>query len=527
MNINLPYIIDVAIAITVFYLAYVFLFSNVKMFAFNRIYLISSMLVSFVIPLITFTKKIVMPASVGLVGTAPESVSSLTVSPVEVFFGLSWQQLLELLFILGFTSFLVILVIGHINILMIIRKSSKQSLYGHYVLVTQKDILPFNYFDKLIIPSKIINTSHIQSVIYHENIHKKELHCIDLLLMEIMFLFQWFNPFAWLMKKAVRDNLEFMTDDKVAGFVDKQEYQLGIIFLAGKTTFYPFPSLSNQSQLKKRIIMMTKNKQSKFQWIKTLIIIPVLAFMTITLSGREVQITFPETEAKTEEISITVDKEDITSLNAEEYEDAAVDIIEEVKNNTATKTTATSDSNQNTVEDKTIKGMVNDENNQPMVGVIVLLKGSTKGMITDVEGKYELANIPNDGVLLFQMFNYENKEVAVNDQNIINVQLEKSVSDATPDAKSVAEQNSTTNISVKLTTHSTNDDLSLQIRSKNDSKFPSIFIVDGKKYTPVEFFMSTVKAEDIEAMSVLKDNEAFEKYGEEGKNGVIIITTKK
>ena len=447
MNTNLPYIIDVSIAITIFYLAYFLLFSKVKMFVFNRIYLVTSMLISFIIPFIPFTEHIIMPATEAIVSTAPVSVSDLTPLSAKASFFFSWQQLL---YIFGLSSFLVILITGHIKVLIIIGKSSRQSLYGHSVLVTQKDIPPFTYFNKLIIPSKIINTPHIQSVIYHEDIHKKELHCIDILLMEIMFLFQWFNPFAWLMRKAVRDNLEFLTDEKVTGIIDKNEYQLGIVSLAGKNTFYTFPSLSNQSQLKKRIIMMTKNKQSRFQWIRTLAIIPMLALMTVTLSGREIQVIVPEA------------------------------------------------SNLNTTEDKTIKGTVTDENGQPVINAIIMLKGSKTGTVTKTDGTYSLSNIPNGSVLLFQMFNYDSKEVAVNNQNVINVQLKKSTSDAV------------------------SDDKSIEFDAKKYDKH--YFIIDGKAYKEVP---KEIKQTDIAFVDVYKGQVAIDQLGEESKNGLVIITTKK
>jgi len=564
MNINLPYFADVAIAITVFYLAYLLLFSKEKMFVFNRIYLITSMLVSFIIPLITFTEQIVMPVTAGFSVTGMETVSSASEAfPPIILFGLTLYQLLALLFISGFVFFLTTLITGHIKAMMIIKKSSNQSLYGYHVKVTQKDIPPFTYFNKLTIPSKIINSTHIQSVINHENIHKEERHCIDLLLMEIMFLFQWFNPFAWFMKKAVRDNLEFLTDDKVTGFIDKQEYQLGIISLAGKTTFYTFPSLSNQSQLKKRIIMMAKNKQSKFRWIKIFIIAPMLAIMTATLSGREIQFIYPETE--TEEISITEDdnlkgtvadkngkpiagvsitvknsttgtitdlegnfelqnikKGDVLSISMINYNNMEVHVGDSKKiniglgdpvNNTVTKTTTTTSiaSKPIEVDGKNIKGTVTDKTGKPIAGVSVTVKGSTIGTVSDMEGNFILNNIPNTAVLSFAMIDYEKKEMPLKIET--GDKTNKETYHIKVEMISVPLEKST------LNTLSIIESIGTKINISSDSP---LIIVDGK----VSEEISHIDPKNIESISVLKEKTATDKYGEDAKNGVIIITTK-
>ena len=96
------------------------------------------------------------------------------------------------------------------------------------------------------------------------------------------------------MKKAISDNLEFLTDDLAVHQINQQEYQLGMVSLAGKTAGFNFPNVSNQSQLKKRIIMMKRTKSIKQQWMKILMIIPVLAILTMTLSGREVRMVYVE-----------------------------------------------------------------------------------------------------------------------------------------------------------------------------------------------------------------------------------------
>ena len=536
MNSNLPYPIDVAIAITIFYMAYLLLFSKEKMFAFNRTYLITSMLVSFIIPLITFTEYVVMPATIEVTEIGISTTSDMPVtSPSQVFFGISLQQLPELLFFSGFVLFLTILITGHIKVLMIIKKSSRQSLYGYSILVTQEDIPPFTYFNKLIIPTKIINTPHIQSVIHHENIHKKELHCIDLFLTEITFLFQWFNPFAWLMRKSIRDNLEFLTDEKVTDFIDKQEYQLGIISLAGKNAFYTFPSLSNQSQLKKRIIMMKTNNQSKVKWIRTLVIIPMLAIMTVTLSGRDIQIIYPDTETKG--IALT--------------ENAPINIVDDNKN-TNVPIIPTGSLGFNIFQDldqASIEKYRKDDKSKVMViktktSNMAIVKNNTDErlpliIIDDkrhILGKANLIQLdPRD----FESFTVLKDKTATElygeeGKNGVIIITTKSENDKQNAAVRTPNNTTTQNT---IESHRKEDSIFIIKKSANElinspitvsalANSPMI-VIDDKKYTTGEAKLTQLDPNDIESFSVLKKQNAITIYGEEGKNGVIIITTKK
>ena len=247
MEINLSYFLHSSIAIAVFYLAYILLFTKEKIFLFNRFYLLMSMIISFIIPLITFREKrmlseVIIPEQL-FQSITPTQPTSLALAPPVY----NWQPILAILFIGGFVFFLIVLIIGHVKVWRLVHTTSKQTLYGHSVRITTKNIPPFAYFGKLIIPSGYLNSPHLQSVVCHERIHAKEQHCIDLCFAEFLFLFQWFNPFAWLMKKAIRDNLEFLTDNEAINHIDKQEYQLSMVSLSSNNTISYFPSISSHN----------------------------------------------------------------------------------------------------------------------------------------------------------------------------------------------------------------------------------------------------------------------------------------
>jgi beta-lactamase regulating signal transducer with metallopeptidase domain len=84
-------------------------------------------------------------------------------------------------------------------------------------------------------------------IVSHEKIHVREKHTLDILFVEIMFLFQWFNPFAWLLKDAVKNNLEYKTDHEIAQQYNPQKYQMAMVALADKKGVAPFLTALNGS----------------------------------------------------------------------------------------------------------------------------------------------------------------------------------------------------------------------------------------------------------------------------------------
>src|SRR5207253_812991 len=103
-----------------------------------------------------------------------------------------------------------------------------------------------------------------QQIILHEKVHIRQRHTLDILFAEIMLVFQWFNPFAWIYRREVEDNLEFLTDDQLTQkeHVNKQRYQLSLLKVSAPHFPLSLTNNYNQSTLKKRIAMMNKKKSS-------------------------------------------------------------------------------------------------------------------------------------------------------------------------------------------------------------------------------------------------------------------------
>jgi hypothetical protein len=285
----LIYIAKVSIATFVFYLAFLLLFQNRKQFVFNRLFLPVSFLISYLIPLIPIpVVRTVEMTSFEMTGPVFSSTQAAE-TKVEALFPIEWHQLLLGIYLLGLCGFLFQLILGNLKAFRIIQKSRKGTLFGMPVNLTIQDVHPFAFFNRIVISENTLASPDIEMIVTHENIHVKENHTLDVILTELLFLFQWFNPFAWLIKDAVKNNLEYKTDHQVVQKFNPKTYQLAMVSLADKSGVTPFLNSLNGSQLKNRIIMMKSKKENKYAIVKQLAVIPLLAFLVITLANREVK----------------------------------------------------------------------------------------------------------------------------------------------------------------------------------------------------------------------------------------------
>jgi hypothetical protein len=143
-------------------------------------------------------------------------------------------------------------------------------------------VIPFSFGNAIFINPTLHSEAELEKIIQHEFIHVKEKHSIDIIWGEILQIVCWYNPFAWLLKKAIRQNLEFIADQKVLqhGY-SKKEYQYLLLKVMGTQPFRIATGFSFFS-LQKRIAMMNKNKTSRFHVLQFLLLLPVVALLLLS-----------------------------------------------------------------------------------------------------------------------------------------------------------------------------------------------------------------------------------------------------
>jgi beta-lactamase regulating signal transducer with metallopeptidase domain len=273
--------------LAVVYLFYQLVLRRLTFYNWNRWYLLVYSLLSFFIPFINISPVLeennlanhevlqLIPSLGGsaLHSTAPEKIAW----SIE-----DWA----LLFIAtGVVLMITRLVIQQISFRRILRSS--RLIIDERVKVYQvdKNIIPFSYGNSIFVNQYQHSAEELKEIIRHEFIHVKQKHTVDILWSECVIVLNWYNPFAWLLRNAIRQNLEFIADHQVLqNGINKKEYQYLLLKVIGVNHFSIAPQF-NFNSLKKRIAMMNKIKSAKVHLLKFLFLLPLVA--TLLLSFRE------------------------------------------------------------------------------------------------------------------------------------------------------------------------------------------------------------------------------------------------
>jgi hypothetical protein len=206
-------------------------------------------------------------------------------SGIELF--LSVNSYILIIYMAGVVFFLAKLINSGMTAARIIANSNIEQIKGLNVNVTEDNIRAFTYMSKIIIGRNILNHPSLLMILFHESVHSKEKHFYDIFLAELLFGLQWFNPFAWFYRDAIRNNLEYRADDVVIRDSDASEYQLAMLSLVQSRIKPSMFTEFNSSNLKKRIIMMKSENKKRFSGIARFAVLPILALLILSLSAKE------------------------------------------------------------------------------------------------------------------------------------------------------------------------------------------------------------------------------------------------
>ena len=289
----LTYEYKVAVALLVFYLFYRFLLKKETFHRFNRIMLVGTAVLSFVLPLciITIHKPMEM-ASVDMesvaASTAPTSAAAAPVSTAPS--GPWWPTALTILFFTGVAFVLFRLVISIFCILRIVRQGKCVGEEdGCKIIITERDVAPFSWMKYIVLSREDWEGPHAP-IIAHEKAHIAYGHSKDLLLVDILSVFQWFNPAIWMLHSDLRELHEYEADDAVLrGGTNIKEYQYLLIRKAVSKSGYSVANSFNHSILKNRITMMSKSRSPLARGLRALYVLP-LACLGIGLQAQTVYV---------------------------------------------------------------------------------------------------------------------------------------------------------------------------------------------------------------------------------------------
>ena len=149
------------------------------------------------------------------------------------------------------------------------------------------DKAPCSFGNNIFINPEKYDWDTYSQILLHEKIHIEQRHSFDIIMAEVMLVLQWFNPFAWLYRKEVENNLEFLTDDSVLEHkeVERQSYQMSLLKVSAPHLSLGITTNYNQSLLKRRILMMNAKRSNIHIMWKYFFLVPLLGGLVCALNS--------------------------------------------------------------------------------------------------------------------------------------------------------------------------------------------------------------------------------------------------
>jgi hypothetical protein len=290
MPILIPYLVKLFVSLTIVLLFYQLVLRKLTFYNANRWYLVVFTALSFLVPFINVTTFVNgNPSADGLMQFIPAvqtysvELEDATHCPIPLW-STSWNKWDWLLFsfAIGTGILFIRFLVRCFSFLRLRRMATLLPGSGLNIYHVDAAIIPFSFGNSIFINSNQHTETELREIIRHEFIHVKQNHTIDILWAELMCMLNWYNPAAWLLRSSIRQNLEFIADNKVLeNGVDRKQYQYLLLKVIGNDQF-SIAQKFNFSSLKKRIAMMNKTRSGRIHLLRFLLVLPVLAVILVS-----------------------------------------------------------------------------------------------------------------------------------------------------------------------------------------------------------------------------------------------------
>lgn len=399
----LAYFLKVNVAIVLFYAFYRLFFYKDTFFGWRRTALLCFFAVSAAVPLLNIqtwiTEQEPMVAMADLYASVvlPELTVGTEVAPTD------WKSILSEyanIAYLGIVALLMIRLIMQLaGIIRLTCRCRKIQIGNTSIHLLPKADGPFSFFHWIFIHPSSHTEEEFNEILTHEQTHARQWHSIDVIISELVCIFCWCNPFAWLMKREIRTNLEYMADARVLenGY-DSKTYQYHLLGLSHQKAAVTIYNSFNVLPLKKRIKMMNKKRTKEIGRTKYLMFLPLAALLMIVSNIETVART---TKKIAVEVIEAVDPQ--TEQPAPEVQDPQVAPQPEQDTKTVT-----------------YKGKVVDKDGKPIQGVKILsVPNSTPTEVTtQADGSFEFKASPKAKLLFLYQDGNKKKGISFTDERL-------------------------------------------------------------------------------------------------------------
>jgi TonB family protein len=497
------YLIKSVVWLTGFAIVYFLFLRNERFFVLNRIFLIAGILTSFIFPFISIHYTVVLPVGKS---TQVDSniVNYIQSTNADIF------PNLRLLLLVFYTSGILFVVVQIIRqgrrVLIAIKKSEVINLHQVKLIRTPEYTTAFSFFSYVFVNPSIteIETGEIMN---HELVHIRQKHWLDLVLVQLLCILQWFNPLAWMYVRFMRQNHEYLADAvALQRTSDPAVYRAALLNQIVGAPVISLANSFNYSLNKKRFIMMKNIIRSPFRKMKILLILPVFAIVLYAFA-----------------------KPDYKYKSADESPAFNGQVA--------------------AFQTKEVKGTIVQQDGTALPGAIITLKGTTIGTLADANGSFSFRDVPEDGLLVVSFVGYKSKvlkPVFTSDMTVRMVRDTVKYSNLNmvtptpppppPPMDEIKENTVETPETSPLPPTTEIEEISgiappppppppVESGISFEGSEKPLVVIDG--VVSENDKLKKINPDDIKIISVFKDDYATKKYGDKGQNGVIEVTTYK
>jgi len=305
------YLLKSAALIATFLIAYYFLLRKETFFKSNRWFLLLGLVSSVILPWVTF-KKVVWIEAAPKVDWLNVPVSKIAAQPET--FEINWFLVLAGIYAVGILVFLLRFVLDFGNLAKVLRHKKVQQQADFKFVDVNENVSPFSYFNYIVYNSSLYSETELANILEHEKVHCEQNHTADVLIARLFCIVFWFNPFVWLYKKAILQNLEFIADSEaIKNISDKTAYQFTLLKVTTHENCVEITNHFFQSLIKKRIVMLNKNQSKKWNSWKYFLIVPALAafmfYFQVKVIAQEKQVQIAKNNViSNDNLAVVVDK---------------------------------------------------------------------------------------------------------------------------------------------------------------------------------------------------------------------------
>ncbi|MDE6151972.1 MAG: M56 family metallopeptidase [Prevotella sp.] len=516
----LAYSIKVSACLVMFYIFYKLLLSRTTLHTLNRFTLLTLVATSLMLPLLHVTLD--SKAQTLAAGTvAIDQLLAIAMPPAEEAFKVNAIHLVIIAYLIGVAAFTLKMAVSYIGIYRKMRNADETVTAGDgtKIYIFNDGTPPFSWFGNIVI-SREDWLANREAIITHETAHVRRLHSMDILLCNILTTVQWFNPASWLLKAELQDVHEYEADEAVLDSgVNATAYQMLLVRKAVGDRLFAMANNLSKDSLKKRITMMKTKKTNRWECVKVSVALPLAAVAVVAFANPEVEkmeasiVNHSETlvhaastqmlgESQAEtQLAIAPEASEAVAMDAQQQDDdKAYDVVEQMPQFPGGMKALMEYLN------KSIIYPAEAEKKSEEGRVVVAFVVDRDGSITNTSIRKSISpSLDKEALRVvnampkWQPGMLKGKPVRVEFFLPVAFQLGKS------------EKKTTFNITL----------------DKGCSKGSPLIVIDGKPISETKYkSLEDIKPDNIKEITILKNEDATAKYGEEGKNGVIVITIK-